>query len=484
MKPFFTNDAIVLGLLITVLAFVFVTSSSKARGWQTFYKYVPALFLCYAIPALLHWPLGLISGESSKLYTVASQYFLPASLILLCVSTDLKMIVRLGPKALIMFLAGTLGVVLGGPVALLFVANVIPGALSSVSPDEMWRGFSTIAGSWIGGGANQAAMKIIYEVDNNLFASMVVVDIIVANIWMAFLLYGASISDRMDRFFRADSSAIEAVKEKVANYQASVSRIPDTKSLFVMLAVAFGGVGLSHWGAESLIKPLKAYNESTKGVFEYREFVVAGQDTTSQIITEGRYDTLAPIQRQSGGMIAVAGGGASYVSKTVLKEGYIKGALVDNGLSTILSNFFWVVVLATTFGLLLSFVPQFRELEGVGASRWGSIFIYLLVATIGMQMNLGDVFNKPGLFAVGGIWMLIHATVLIVVARLIRAPFFFFAVGSQANIGGAASAPVVASAFSPSLASVGVLLAVLGYALGTYGAIICAGLMRWAIGAG
>lgn len=483
MKPFFTNDAIVFGILITILALVFVTASSKSRGWQTFYKFVPALFLCYAIPAVFHWPLGLISGANSSLYTVASQYLLPASLILLCVSTDLKMIGRLGPKALIMFLAGTLGVIIGGPVALLIVAKVFPAALA-VSADELWRGFSTMAGSWIGGGANQTAMKIIYEVDNDLFASLVAVDIVVANIWMAILLYGASISHRIDRFLKADSSAIEAVKEKLSNYQASVARIPDTKSLVVMLAVAFGGVGLSHWGAETLIRPLKAYNESTKGTFEYREHVVVGQDTTSQLITEGRYDTLAPLQRQSGGVVRAANGSISFVSKAVIKEGYKKGVLIDNGLNTILSNFFWVIVIATTAGLLLSFVPQFRELEGVGASRWGSIFIYIMVATIGMQINLSDVYDKLGLFAVGAVWMIIHAIVMIIVARLIRAPFFFFAVGSQANIGGAASAPVVASAFSPSLASVGVLLAVLGYALGTYGAIICAGLMRWALGAG
>lgn len=483
MEPFFTNDAIVLGLLIVVLALVFVTSSSKSPGWQKFYKYVPALFLCYALPAFLHWPLGLISGESSKLYTVSSQYLLPASLILLCVSTDLKMISRLGPKALIMFLAGTLGIVLGGPVALLFVSKVAPGILP-MSADELWRGFSTIAGSWIGGGANQTAMKIIYDVDTSLFASMVVVDIIVANIWMGFLLYGASISDRLDRFFKADNSAIEAVKEKIATYQASVSRIPDTKSLMVMLAVAFGGVGLAHWGAESLIKPLKSYNESTKGTFEFREYTVTGLDTTSLVISEGRFDTLSPMQRQNGGFLASTGNSKNYVSKVTLKPGYEKGALVDNGLSTLLANFFWVIVIATTLGLILSLFPKMRQLEGVGASRWGSIFIYILVATIGMQMNLGDVFNKPGLFVVGLVWMIMHAIILIIVARIIRAPFFFLAVGSQANVGGAASAPVVASAFSPSLASVGVLLAVLGYALGTYGAIICAGLMRMAVGAG
>ena len=145
-------------------------------------------------------------------------------------------------------------------------------------------------------------------------------------------------------------------------------------------------------------------------------------------------------------------------------------------------GFFWIVLIATTYGLMVSFT-RFRKLEGVGASKWGSVFIYILVATIGMGMNLKEVFDNLGLFAIGIIWMLVHATTMIIVAKLIKAPFFFMAVGSQANIGGAASAPVVASAFSPSLAPVGVLLAVLGYALGTYGGIICAYLMKAILGA-
>ena len=151
--------------------------------------------------------------------------------------------------------------------------------------------------------------------------------------------------------------------------------------------------------------------------------------------------------------------------------------LKANGLTSLLSGFFWLVVLATTIGVLLSFTPA-RQLEGVGASRWGSVFIYILVATIGMHMDIIEVLNNLGLFAVGLIWMLIHVGLLLLMAKLIKAPFFFVAVGSQANVGGAASAPVVASAFSPVLAPVGVLLAVLGYALGTYGAIACAELMR------
>jgi uncharacterized membrane protein len=146
-------------------------------------------------------------------------------------------------------------------------------------------------------------------------------------------------------------------------------------------------------------------------------------------------------------------------------------------LNSLMSPFFWLIVICTTLGLLLSFT-KFRKLEGVGASRWGSVFIYILVATIGMKMNVGEIYKNLGLFAVGGVWMLIHVIILLTVAYFIKAPFFFVAVGSQANVGGAASAPIVASAFSPALAPVGVLLAVLGYAAGTYGAIICAMLMQ------
>jgi uncharacterized membrane protein len=135
------------------------------------------------------------------------------------------------------------------------------------------------------------------------------------------------------------------------------------------------------------------------------------------------------------------------------------------------------VVIATTAGLILSFTRA-RKLEGAGASTVGSAFLYILVASIGMQMDVTAVFANPGLFAVGMIWIGFHAALLLIVGKLIKAPLFYLAVGSQANVGGAASAPVVASAFHPSLAPVGVLLAVLGYAVGTYGAWLCGQILR------
>ena len=407
--PLFTNDAIVFGILISILAFVFTTSKSENTFWKKFYKYIPTLLLCYFIPSIFN-SLGIISGEESNLYFVASRYLLPTSLVLLTISIDLPEIKKLGPKAIIMFLTGTVGIILGGPLAILIVSSFAPDVVGGVGPDAVWRGLTTVAGSWIGGGANQAAMKEIFNVGDTLFSSMIAVDVIVANIWMAFLLYGAGINERIDAKFQADNSAITELKEKIEAYRAQILRIPDLTDTLKVMTVGFGVTAIAHLGA----------------------------------------DNIAPWITES----------APWLAKFSLT-----------------SKFFWLIVLATTIALGLSFTKA-RELEGVGASRYGSLFLYILVATIGMKMNIMAIFENPGLFIIGLIWIAFHAILLIVVAKIIRAPFFFLAVGSQANIGGAASAPIVASAFHPSLAPVGVLLAVLGYAIGTYGAWICGILLQ------
>ncbi|OYW90847.1 MAG: hypothetical protein B7Z18_10645, partial [Alishewanella sp. 32-51-5] len=178
-----TNDAVVLGILAVILGLVFYTSHSENRYCKAFYRYVPALLLCYFIPSLFN-SFGIIDGEGSSLYKMASRYLLPASLVLLTLSVDFKAILGLGPKALIMFLTGTLGIIIGGPLALLTLGSLYPEALGG----DIWRGMTTIAGSWIGGGANQAAMKEVFNVDGSIFSVMITVDVIVANIWMAVLL--------------------------------------------------------------------------------------------------------------------------------------------------------------------------------------------------------------------------------------------------------------------------------------------------------
>lgn len=139
--------------------------------------------------------------------------------------------------------------------------------------------------------------------------------------------------------------------------------------------------------------------------------------------------------------------------------------------------FFWTVVLATSCGIAASFTPV-RRLEGAGASRLGSYLLYVLIATVGMQLDLHAVWQNPVVFLIGAVWLLIHATLILIAGRIARAPLFYIAVGSMANVGGAATAPVVASAFFPELAPVGALLAVLGYSLGTYAAWLTGSLLK------
>jgi len=425
--PIITQDTIAFGIVMLTIGFVFYTSASKNETWKKFYKIVPSLLMAYLLPAIFT-SLGIIAPEwetvdaannitkhESNLYYVASRFLLPAALILMTLSIDLKAVFDLGPKALIMFITGTVGIVIGGPIAIMLISMISPETVGGAGPDAVWRGLATLAGSWIGGGANQAAMLEIYEYNPKKYGGMVLVDIVVANIWMAIVLMGIGKSKKIDKWLNADTSAIERLKEKVSSYSDKITRNPSLADLMVILSIAFTVVGFAHFGANTI-------SDFLKDNFE------AVSDKSSALSSFG-------------------------------------------------SQFFWMISISTIIGIILSF-SKFKEYEGAGASKIGSVFIYILVATIGMKMDLSKILENPGLILIGLVWMTIHVILLIVVAKLIKAPYFFLAVGSQANVGGAASAPIVAAAFHPSLATVGVLLAVFGYVVGTYGAMLTAELMR------
>ena len=430
-EPIITNDAIVFGILMISLGFIFYTENINRGFWPKFYKIVPGLFMAYFVPALFttfglispEWETKNVAGEiiknKSQLYFVSSQYLLPAALVLMTLSIDLKAIFNLGSKALIMFFTGTVGIIIGGPIAILLISIFSPETVGGADFDAVWRGLSTLAGSWIGGGANQTAMLEIYQYNPSKYAGMVIVDIVVANIWMAILLIGIGKKEAIDKWLKADTSAITALKEKVTLFTNKVKRNPTLSDLMIMLAIAFGTVGFGHF--------------------------------TSLYLSSFFGDLVSSIS----------------------------SPIIRNSFSFLDSSFFWLISITTIVAIILSFTKA-RNYEGAGASKLGSVFIYILVATIGMKMDLNQALENPGLIVIGVVWMTIHAVLMIIVAKIIKAPYFFLAVGSQANVGGAASAPIVAQAFHPSLATVGVLLAVFGYAIGTIGAIVSTILMELA----
>ena len=408
----FSNDATILGALAIALGLIFYTRELPL--FKRFYSVVPAVLLCYIIPSILV-SSGLINSSTSNLYTLASRFLLPAALILMTLSVDLKAIIGLGSKALILFFTATIGIILGGPFALFVVSIFEPSILELQGAQELWKGLATIAGSWIGGGANQATMLEVFEYDRSLYGAMVLVDILVANLWLALLMISTSKRKKLDQWLKADTSAIEALQKNVERYQTQNSRLTTQPDLIALFAIAFGGVGIAHLLSPQIVNLLL------------------------------------------------------YFIPSLNDPGHV--------LTSLTSEFLWMVVVATTIGIGASFTP-IKRYEGIGASKMGSVFIYILVATIGMQMNLLEAINHPELFAIGLLWICFHALLLILVAKLIKAPLFFLAVSSQANVGGAASAPIIAAEFHPALSSVGILLAVLGYVVGTLGAYLCALLMQ------
>ena len=406
------NDIVLFGLIAATLGLVFWTASRDSGFWKKFYTYVPALLLCYFIPGIYN-SVGLIDGNASKLYNpVASRVLLPAALVLLTLTIDLKGVLRLGPKLLAMYAGASISVMLGAFVAFWVMGLIHPETVAG----DTWGGMAALAGSWIGGGANMLAMKEVFNVDETTIGQFVVVDVSVGYLWMAILIFLANRAQAIDARTGADTRAIEELKERLASYQKEHERVTTLADLMVIMGIAFGTVGLAH---------------------------------------------------------AIAGPASAWFAQNVSWARQV----------SLHEPFVWVVVLSTFVGLGLSFTRA-RTLDGAGASKVGALFLYILIACIGMQMDIGSLADKPWLLALGLIWIAVHIVLLLLLAKLLRVPFFYFAMGSQSNIGGPASAPVVASVFHPSLAPVGALLGALGYATGTVLAYIVGVVLRSMAGAG
>ena len=382
-------------LLAAVLAAVF--GLSRVPALKRVFDVVPPVLWAYFVPMLLttagvtqpYAPATATTPEYvNAAYSLFGYLLLPMALFLLMLTIDLRAILSMGRLALAMLLVGTLGIVVGAPLAFLAVGQFIPDA-------DAWKGLAALSGSWIGGTANMVAVQ--ESVGLRDLGPIIVVDTVVGYGWMAVLLFLSKYQARFDAWVRADTMAMDRVNATL------------------------------------------------------REM-----DTTRR-----------PISTETGAIILGLGIAAA-VAGRVLGE-----RLPTLGDPTVISHGTWAVLIAVTAGLALSFTPL-RRLEADGASRIGYVALYLLLTSIGAQGNLLAVFDAPLYLATGVVWLGIHIALLFGAAKLLRAPLFFVATGSMANVGGAASAPIVASVYHPAMAPVGLLMAVAGYVLGIYGGIAVA----------
>lgn len=385
-----TDPMSVFGFLAGVLALIFWASSRP--GLKKLFDLTPPVIYIYFVPTIAT-TLG-ITPSSSPAYDWMIRFLLPFALFMLMISIDLGSIAKLGRMALLMMLAGTFGIVVGGPLAYLVFGAALP--------EDAWKGMAALSGSWIGGTANMVAVAESVGTPDSVMGPIIVVDTVVGYGWMGVILFFSAWQARWNRWIGADTSAIEHANRQLEAIQQH--RRPTEL-----------------WHAAALI----------------------GLGFAAAVVCVNLGRTLPVL-----------------------------------GNPTIISATTWAVLIVVTVGLLLSFTPL-RRLEEVGASKLGYVALYLLLTGIGAQADLKAVLDAPLYLAAGALWIGIHATILLIAARLLRAPLFFFATGSMANIGGAATAPVVAGVYHPAMAPVGLLMAVSGYVLGIYAALACA----WMLGA-
>jgi uncharacterized membrane protein len=380
-----TESTAVFAWLAALVGGVFWLSSLPQL--KRLFKITPPVIYAYFVP-MISTTLG-ITPSASPAYDWMVRYLLPTALLLLMITVDLRSLIRLGPMALFMLLAGTTGILLGAPVVLIIFGSVLP-------PDA-WKGLAALSGSWIGGSANMMAIAQSVGTPDALLGPIIVVDTVVGYGWMGVLLLFSGWQHRYDDKTGARTGAIEETNRRISELN-SHRRPTDLWHVAALIGLGMGGA-------------------------------------VASIAIGARLPIL--------------------------------------GDPVIVSHTTWAVVIVVTAGIVLSFTPVTR-LEEVGASRIGFTALYLMMAAVGAQADLRAVLDAPAFVGAGMLWIGIHVLVLYLAARLVRAPLFFVATASMANIGGPASAPVVAGIYHPAMAPVGLLMAIGGYVLGIYGALVCA----------
>lgn len=377
-------------LLAGVLALVFWLSTLPAL--KKFFTILPPVIWAYFVPMFLT-TFG-ITPASSDVYSWMSRYLLPFSLFLLMITVDLPSILKLGRKAIIMMVVGTVGIVVGGPVAYLIFGGMLPA--------DAWQGFATLSGSWIGGTANMLAIKESVGAPDAVLGPIIVVDTVVGYGWMGILIFLSAFQKKFDAWVDADNSAIEQANARLQEIDQKRRAVQINDLVYIL-----------------------------------------GLTLVATVVAIAIGDRLPAV-----------------------------------GDPTIVSPATWAILIVVTAGLALSFSPIRVNLESAGASRVGFLALYLLLTSIGARADLHAVLEAPLYLAAGLVWIAVHVALLMIAAKAIKAPLFFVATGSMANIGGAASAPVVASVYHPAMAPVGLLMGVSGYILGIYAALGCA----WILG--
>lgn len=315
------------------------------------------------------------------------------------------------------------GMTLIGTLGIVAGAGLSFGLLHGVLPADAWKGVAALAGSWIGGSPNMTAVVESVGTDPTLLGKLIIVDTVCAYTWLGVLVALTGFQDKVNRVTRADNTVIQELGAKLSKRHAERAR------------------------------PIK--------LFDFALMIGLGLAVSQACLWAGKH-----------------------VGDWVEQREAVGGLWATVKLSQVLSGFGWGILIITGVSVILS-LTRVRNIDDAGATPVGYVGLYLLLTTFGARADLRNVNAEDAwLFVLGAIWITTHVVILLAGLRLLRAPLFLGATASMANIGGTASAPVVAAAFHPSLAPVGLVMAILGSVIGTPVALLVIGKMCVAIAGG
>lgn len=391
----------VLATLCAVAAFFFLLAQvTEAK----LFNYVPPLLFIYATPVFLsNLSFGgqTVIPNSSIIYTGLSKFALPVFIVLMLIKVNVPAVVKVMGKGVLVMLMGTAGVMVGGVVAYVIVHGWLP--------EDSWKGFGALAGSWIGGTANMAAAAEMLDTPKAQLGLAIIADNVIYIVWLPLLLMSRDYADKFNKWARVPAERLAAM-DAAADTHVEDDRAPTMPQYLYLAAVVIGVTAIGH----AFAPPIAAWI-----------------------------------------------------------------ANVSPGLANVLSETTTRILLVTTISLGLSTTAVSRL---PNSTAIGTALVYIFVAGMGARAELAGLGDAP-VFVLGAfIWIFIHGLFMLAGAWIFRVDVHSVAIASAANIGAAASAPIVAAHHRPNLVPASILLALLGYALGNYLAPLTGHLARMAVG--
>ena len=385
-----TNGFTYMAVLLFMAA-VLVTLEKQTTGKvKQFFKYVPAVVLCYLIAMVLCtlkvWDLA----ETKPAYSALKNNLTYAMIFAMLLRCDIRKVLKLGPKMLIGFFSATITIIIGFVVAFLLMKGVIGS--------DAWMGLSALCGSWIGGSGNMVAVQTALNISEADMGYALVIDSIDYSLWVMFLLWAIQLAPKFNKWTKADTTKLDEVSAALEEEAKLNTNPPTFQSLLLLIGCSF---------------------------------------------------LVSAIASNVGASIA---GVINFADKAT-----------------------WTVLFVTVVALIAAVTPLGKV---AGSTEVSNLLLYSVIGLLASRASLLELGDAPAWIITGFIILAIHAVLMLIICKLLKLDLFTAGVASLANIGGTASAPVLAGSYSGSLVPVGILMALMGYVVGTPLAIVCANIMR------